>query len=59
MQKDCKPDASCEIQDTFCGSIMVVMKFKFVRGNNVDDSATTSIGTAPDRYLNHGTKLLK
>ena len=36
-----------------------MIKFKSVKGNNVDEADTTVNGIAPDGNVNNGTKLLK
>ena len=41
-----KPDACFEIQDTFCGRIIVMLKLKLVKGKTADEADATSNGTA-------------
>ena len=56
---DCKPDAGYEIQDTFCGRRMLILKLKLEKGNTENGEAPATNGTTPYGDFNYGTKLLK
>ena len=54
-----KTGAGCEIHDTCCVRIMVILKLKLVKGNTEDEASSTKNVTAPDDDENHGTTVLK
>ena len=59
VHMDRNPDTGYKIQDTCCGSSMVMLNLKLVKVNTADEASSTSNGTAPSGDVNHGTKVLK
>ena len=41
------------------GRIMVIMKLKLVKGENLFVAASAANGTVPDEYVDHGTAVIK
>ena len=54
-----RPDYGFEIQDIFCGRIMVMMKLKLEKINSVYDESGAKNETSPYVYVKPGTKVLK
>ena len=54
MQIGCNQDAGCEIHDTLCGMIMVMLNLYLLKGKTEEESSYSTNGTETDGDDNHG-----